>query len=1095
MSLNSIFTSSCIESSVFQQLELIYQIAIVWELGYAVLSTSQRTMESDRTVAALPPPPPPPPSLSDGSRNSLQRARSTHGRTSGPTRRSTRGQWTPEEDEILHRAVQRFKGKNWKKIAECFKDRTDVQCLHRWQKVLNPELIKGPWTKEEDETIIQLVDKFGPKKWSTIAQHLPGRIGKQCRERWHNHLNPSINKEAWTQEEEVILIHAHQLYGNKWAELTKFLPGRTDNAIKNHWNSSVKKKLDSYIASGLLARFQGLPVVNQNQSTPSCSSGMQQSSGDDNAKDGAEGEENSECSQGSLLVGCLQTANNMPNAVCYTKEEFLSVAESGQQKELSASPASCSEQYCPSLEDITISFPEIHAELSCNFTCSTNCLEENFPQDAETRTRECHLDAHELAIISSLQSVTESSGLAENCICDVNQEIVAGAIQTSTGNISSALGDNMAMSSETHGYKLETQAVRFTDVGVDGGPSIGIHRACCDLTNWCGYEDAYLQSSSFQVSESVRIVAPQSQNSLSTEMVGTSRCQTFASIPSGNGSIIYSGPQGQEYITSGQDGFIYLDTPTSPCDDHIDVSDLTEQLDQVKDLSKLVPVNTFGSGPSDRQPTQPSLSESQVMPTDEQESGALCYEPPRFPSLDIPFFSCDLAQPGMDAQQEYSPLGIRQLMMSSAISLTPFRLWDSPSSDDSPDAMLKTAAKTFTYTPSILKKRHRDLLSPLSPFSERQFDKKLGNDSQVLCTSSLTKEFSRLDVMFNDADAPKEHMPSTENNQNSEAEASMEDKENVCPELPGREEIVEKTGTPVSDDKTPLEVTSDNTLYTNAEETVDIETKKMVMRDAADEAQPRGVLVEQNENNVHSSSPNGVKLTEDRASDSIASKAHYMLEVASKQGPTVESLLGNHISVVSPHGVKKHDAESPVSSVQSVSSMTSVMVESLANEISIENLNILGETPFRRSIESPSAWKSPWFFNPLVPGPRFDADLTIEDIGIFMSPGESSYDAIGLMKQINEQSADAYADAREVLGNETPESILKQRCFKSQYLKQENNCVLENQWEGPLHLASTVLMEQRTLDFSECGMPGKTNDKEESPMSSSSPSSLLRSYR
>uniref|UniRef100_A0A452Y791 Uncharacterized protein n=1 Tax=Aegilops tauschii subsp. strangulata TaxID=200361 RepID=A0A452Y791_AEGTS len=111
-------------------------------------------------------------------------------------------------------------------FAECFPDRTDVQCLHRWQKVLNPELVKGPWSKEEDDVIIQMVKKYGPTKWSTIAQALPGRIGKQCRERWHNHLNPGINKDAWTQEEEIRLIQAHHIYGNKWAELSKFLPGR-----------------------------------------------------------------------------------------------------------------------------------------------------------------------------------------------------------------------------------------------------------------------------------------------------------------------------------------------------------------------------------------------------------------------------------------------------------------------------------------------------------------------------------------------------------------------------------------------------------------------------------------------------------------------------------------------------------------------------------------------------------------------------------------------------------------------------------------------------------------------------------------------------
>ena len=90
---------------------------------------------------------------------------------------------TSRKDETLRKAVLLHKGKNWKKIAEHVKDRTDVQCLHRWQKVLNPELVKGPWTKEEDDLVVQLVQKYGAKKWSLIASHLKGRIGKQCRER------------------------------------------------------------------------------------------------------------------------------------------------------------------------------------------------------------------------------------------------------------------------------------------------------------------------------------------------------------------------------------------------------------------------------------------------------------------------------------------------------------------------------------------------------------------------------------------------------------------------------------------------------------------------------------------------------------------------------------------------------------------------------------------------------------------------------------------------------------------------------------------------------------------------------------------------
>jgi hypothetical protein len=153
--------------------------------------------------------------------------------------------WTPQEDELLCRLANECEGfPIWSSLVAHFPGKTSQQIGGRWESVLKPDLIKGSWTREEDLKIQQFVSVHGACNWVQLATFLPGRIGKQCRERWLNHLNPEVQHVCWTEAEDELLMKLHEEFGNQWTKISTFLEGRTDNCIKNRWNSTLKRRLE-----------------------------------------------------------------------------------------------------------------------------------------------------------------------------------------------------------------------------------------------------------------------------------------------------------------------------------------------------------------------------------------------------------------------------------------------------------------------------------------------------------------------------------------------------------------------------------------------------------------------------------------------------------------------------------------------------------------------------------------------------------------------------------------------------------------------------------------------------------------------------------
>ncbi|KAF4316354.1 hypothetical protein BBO99_00008376 [Phytophthora kernoviae] len=176
--------------------------------------------------------------------------------------------WTPEQDEALKKAVAELGHRNWMAVAERVPGRDNAQCLQRWNKVLKPGLVKGPWSVEEDALLMELMLK-GYDNWRQVSNSIPGRTAKQCRERWRNRLDPSINKSPFTEEEDEAIQQAYEKYGNRWTQIAELLPGRTEDAVKLRWKAlNPNQKTYTKLGRPRLLQTDDVPPVSTSPVRP-----------------------------------------------------------------------------------------------------------------------------------------------------------------------------------------------------------------------------------------------------------------------------------------------------------------------------------------------------------------------------------------------------------------------------------------------------------------------------------------------------------------------------------------------------------------------------------------------------------------------------------------------------------------------------------------------------------------------------------------------------------------------------------------------------------------------------------------------------------
>lgn len=159
-----------------------------------------------------------------------------------PTINRRAGVWTEEEDRLLQTWQQRI-GNKWSEVARYIPGKTGQQCAQRWRHKVNPDIKRSKWEPDEDALLLRLVQQYGTS-WASIAKNIPGRTDQQCMGRWKRHLDPNINRDDWTHEEDIQLCALFLRYETQWSSIARALDGRTAQQCRTRW---VKLNQNQYM--------------------------------------------------------------------------------------------------------------------------------------------------------------------------------------------------------------------------------------------------------------------------------------------------------------------------------------------------------------------------------------------------------------------------------------------------------------------------------------------------------------------------------------------------------------------------------------------------------------------------------------------------------------------------------------------------------------------------------------------------------------------------------------------------------------------------------------------------------------------------------